>query len=66
MTPSKERTLKIQSIKYFIIEGKLYWKDPLVFLLRCLIEFETEGIIEEFHREYVGGVMLGEKQHTKF
>jgi hypothetical protein len=46
MTPSKARTLKLQAIKYCIIDGKLYWKDPLGFLLRCLIESETKGVIE--------------------
>jgi hypothetical protein len=33
MTPSKARTLKLQEIKYCIINAKLYWKDPLGFLL---------------------------------
>jgi hypothetical protein len=41
MTPSKEITLKLHAIKYCIIDGKLYWKDPLGFLLCFLIEFET-------------------------
>jgi hypothetical protein len=41
MTPSKARTLKLHMVKYCIVENKLYWKDPLGFLLRCLIESET-------------------------
>jgi hypothetical protein len=44
MTPSKKRTLKLQVIKYCINNDKLYWKDPLGFLLRCLIEYETESV----------------------
>jgi hypothetical protein len=55
MTPSKARTLKLQAIKYCIIEGKLYWKDPLGFLLRCLIDSKTKGVIEEFHKGICGG-----------
>ena len=38
MTPSKARTLKLQAIKYCINDAKLYWKDPLGFLLCCLTE----------------------------
>jgi hypothetical protein len=41
MTPAKARTLKLQAIKYCIIDGKLYWKDPLGFLLSFLTESET-------------------------
>jgi hypothetical protein len=49
MTPSKAITLKLHAIKYFIVDGKLYWKDPLGFLLCFLTESETEGFIDEFH-----------------
>jgi hypothetical protein len=41
MTPSKARTLKLHIVKYCIIEGQLYWKDPLGFLLCFLAEYET-------------------------
>jgi hypothetical protein len=55
MTPSKEITLKLQAIKYCILDGKLYWKDPLGFLLSFLTESETEGVIDEFHKGICGG-----------
>ena len=55
MTPSKEITLKIHAIKYCIIDGKLCWKDPLGFLLCCLIESKTKGVIDEFHEGICGG-----------
>jgi hypothetical protein len=55
MTPSKARTLKLHAIKYCINDAKLYWKDPLGFLLCCLTELETEGIIDEFHKGICGG-----------
>jgi hypothetical protein len=55
MTPSKARTLKLHAVKYCIIKGQLYWKDPLGFLLRCLTEPETEDVINEFHKGVCGG-----------
>jgi hypothetical protein len=35
------RTLKLHAVKYCIAESQLYWKDPLGFLLVCLVESET-------------------------
>jgi hypothetical protein len=55
MTPSKARTLKLQTIKYCIIDGQLYWKGPLGFLLCCLTEPETKRVINEFHERVCGG-----------
>jgi hypothetical protein len=55
MTPSKARTLKLHAVKYCINDSQLYWKDPLGFLLRCLIESETENVINEFHEGVCGG-----------
>jgi hypothetical protein len=55
MTTSKEITLKLHEVKYCIIEGQLYWKDPLGFLLGCLTEAETENVINEFHEGVCGG-----------
>jgi hypothetical protein len=55
MTPSKARALKLHIVKYCIIEGQLYWKNPLDFLLRCLTEPETENGINQFHEGVCGG-----------
>jgi hypothetical protein len=41
LSPSKARTLKLHAVKYCIFESQLYWKDPLGFLLVCLVESET-------------------------
>lgn len=49
------KTLKIKSIKYYIINANLYWKDPLNIFLLCLTELETEGIIDHFHTRFCGG-----------
>jgi hypothetical protein len=55
LTPSKTRTLKLHVVKYCIIDGKLYWKDPLGFLLSYLVETKTERVIDEFHEGTCGG-----------
>ena len=33
----------------------MYWKDPLGFLLVCLVESETERVINKFHEGVCGG-----------
>jgi hypothetical protein len=43
MTPSKARMLKLHAVKYCIMDNQLYWKDPLGFLLSCLVESKTTG-----------------------
>jgi hypothetical protein len=55
LSPSKARTLKLHAVKYCISKIQLYWKDPLGFLLVCLVESETEEVISEFHEEVCGG-----------
>jgi hypothetical protein len=55
LSPSKSRTLKLHAIKYCIVENQLYWKDPLNFLLICLVELETERVISEFNEGVCGG-----------
>ena len=55
MTPSKARTLKLHAVKYCIMDSQLYWKDPLGFLLSCLVESEMERVINKFHKGVCGG-----------
>jgi hypothetical protein len=54
MPPSNVRTLKFHTVKYCIVDNQLYWKYPLGFLLRCLIESETENVINDFHEGVCG------------
>jgi hypothetical protein len=49
LSPYKDKTLKLHAVNYYISESQLYWKDPLGFLLVCLVELETEKFINEFH-----------------
>jgi hypothetical protein len=55
LTPAKCRTLKLHAVKYCISENQLYWKDPLGFLLVCLVESKNPWVIEEFHEGICGG-----------
>jgi hypothetical protein len=55
LSPSKARTLKLHAVRYCISEGQLYWKDPLGFLLVCLVESETNKVISQFHEGVCGG-----------
>jgi hypothetical protein len=55
LSPSKSRTLKLHAVKYCISEKRLYWKDPLGFLLVCLVESETKEVIGQFHEGVYGG-----------
>jgi hypothetical protein len=32
----------------------IHWKDPLGILLNCVVEDETSGIIDEFHKGICG------------
>lgn len=45
----------MKTVKYYIINANLYWKDPLNILLLCLKISEIEGIIDQFHIGFCGG-----------
>jgi len=44
----KARYLKIQVIKYSIMNENIYWKYPFGIFLNCIVEYEIVGIIDEF------------------
>jgi hypothetical protein len=46
LSSSKARMLKLHAFKYCISESQLYWKDPLGFLLVCLVESEKEKVMK--------------------
>jgi hypothetical protein len=52
---NKVRDLKLKSIKYFLIDHVLYWKDPLGVLLRCLDLQEAQKAMTDFHDNLCGG-----------
>jgi hypothetical protein len=49
MQRNKVRDLKLKEIKYYLVDKKLYWKDPLGVLLRCLDPHEAQRIMSDFH-----------------
>jgi hypothetical protein len=55
MQRNKERDLKLKEIKYFLVDKKLYWKDPLGVLLRCLDPHKAQRIMSDFHDNLCGG-----------
>jgi hypothetical protein len=50
LSPSKAKPLKLHVVKYYISKSQLFWKYPLGFQLVCLVELETEKVINEFHK----------------
>jgi hypothetical protein len=42
----KAISLKLQEIKYCVMNENTYWKDPLGIFLDCVVEYETAGIID--------------------
>lgn len=55
MTDNQKRTLKLQSSKYVIVNGDLYWKNRDGILLLCLDEHQEEKILQEMHSGVCGG-----------
>jgi hypothetical protein len=55
MENNKGRALKLKSIKYYLVDQILYWKDPLGVLLRCLDPKEAQRIMSDFHDNLCGG-----------
>ena len=49
MDRSLARSLRLNAIKYYILNGQLYWKDPGGVLLSCVNEHEAKKLIAEFH-----------------
>ena len=49
------RSLKLKEVKYCILDGYLFWKDPLEVLLNCILGEETEAFILELHKGICGG-----------
>jgi hypothetical protein len=51
----KARSLKLQAIKYCIVNENIYWKYPLVIFLNFIVEDGSVGIIDKFHKGIYGG-----------
>ena len=55
LTKTKARFLKLKALKFFILEGNLYWKDPGGILLNCLLKDEADKVLQDFHVGDCGG-----------
>jgi hypothetical protein len=55
LTKTKARFLKLKALKFCILEGNLYWKDPGGILLNCLLKDEADKVLQEFHAGDCGG-----------
>jgi hypothetical protein len=55
LTKTKARFLKLKALKFCILEGNLYWKDPGGILLNCLLKDEADKVLQEFHVGECGG-----------
>jgi hypothetical protein len=47
LTKTKARFLKLKELKFFILEGNLYWKDPGGILLNYLLKDEADKVLQE-------------------
>jgi len=52
---SKVRSFKLKTIKYYIKDNCLYWKDPTGVLLRCIDPEESKIVIFQMHSSVCGG-----------
>jgi len=52
---SQKRTLKLHAIRYVIVQGELYWKNPDGVLLRCVDEDEANNVLNDMHKGLCGG-----------
>jgi hypothetical protein len=57
---TKSRSLKLKSIRFFISNQNLYWRDLPGILLRCLDEKKAKKVTTKMHRGVCGG-----NQHWK-
>jgi len=55
LTKTKARFLKLEVVKFGILDQALYWKDAGGILLSCLLEDEVDKMMEEFHKGDCGG-----------
>lgn len=51
---TKARFLKQKALKFYILNGILYWKNPVGMLLKCLLEDDVGKIMHELHEGECG------------
>jgi hypothetical protein len=66
LTKTKAIFLKQKATKFCVLNSSLYWKDPRGVLLKCLLEYEAQQTMKEFHKGDCGGHHYWKKQLIKF
>jgi hypothetical protein len=49
ITNTKAKFIKLKALKYCILDGNLYWKDPGGILLNFLLKNEGDKVLWDFH-----------------
>jgi len=55
LSRTKQRFLKMKSLKFCILDGVLFWKNHEGILLNCLLKDEANKVLDEFHAGDCGG-----------
>ena len=51
---NQKRSLKLQAIRFVIVQGQLWWRDMGGVLLKCVDEIEAEKILRAIHEGVCG------------
>lgn len=55
LNDSQKRTLKLQTSKYVLLNGDLYWKNRDGVLLLCLDGYQVFVVLKDLHEGICGG-----------
>jgi hypothetical protein len=55
LTKTKAIFLKLKALKFCILDGNLYWKDPGGILLNFFLKDEVDKLLKDFHAGICGG-----------
>ena len=66
LSRTKARFLKLKEMRFFIIDISLFWKDHDGILLNCLLKYEADKVMEEFHASDYGGHLYWKSTADKF
>jgi hypothetical protein len=54
LTKTKAKFIKLKALKYFILDGYLYWKDHGGIFLNFLLKDQVDGVLQDFHARDCG------------
>lgn len=55
LSRTKKRFLKMKASKFCILDGAIFWKNHEGVILNCLIKYEADKALKEFHARDCGG-----------